>query len=366
MNSQRRYLLGTICALGLSFSVITPLQAQIQVKADGGVKIGEAPQTLTGQSWDIATKGLEANIGQVKMHTEGGGYLLLSGKTTLPQSMVSGVDGSGGSIVVPTRFTYLTGLSLHLGVTDNPVWEVRTNYLYTTTPVKTGSDRRMKTNIAPISEAKALIMQLNPVTYDLKPWEGYRGDSADLEDKAGFIAQEVQDVFPGAVGYDAGIDRYNLDYTYFIPYLTRTIQEQEAQIQEQDERIGTLEMRIAELEQALEALLPEESAPKAPSKSGAASRETAAEAGGAVLYQNNPNPFRENTTISYWLPENVRTAKILLHASSGSFVKEYALPPRSGQGQVVVEGHTLRPGMYAYSLVIDDRMVDTKRLVMTR
>lgn len=52
--------------------------AQIQVKSDGGVKVGTPPEQLSGlSSWDLQTKGMEVNIGNIKLHTKEGGMLPL-------------------------------------------------------------------------------------------------------------------------------------------------------------------------------------------------------------------------------------------------------------------------------------------------
>ena len=37
-----------------------------------------------------------------------------------------------------------------------------------------------------------------------------------------------------------------------------------------------------------------------------------------------------------------------------------------GNGQVVISGSTLNAGMYIYSLVVDEQIVGTKRMVLTK
>lgn len=124
MKKQRIVVL----VLLLSTILFSSLQAQIQVKADGGVRIGTAPGSALGQpSWQLTAKGLEANIGDVKLHTAGGGYMLLSGSSQMPTNTALSGPGLGGSIVVPSIQTYLTGLALTLGTTENAIWHIRTN-----------------------------------------------------------------------------------------------------------------------------------------------------------------------------------------------------------------------------------------------
>ena len=37
-----------------------------------------------------------------------------------------------------------------------------------------------------------------------------------------------------------------------------------------------------------------------------------------------------------------------------------------GDGQISISASTLNAGMYLYSLVVDDRVVDTKRMILTK
>lgn len=37
-----------------------------------------------------------------------------------------------------------------------------------------------------------------------------------------------------------------------------------------------------------------------------------------------------------------------------------------GDGQISISASTLDAGMYLYSLVVDDRVVDTKRMILTK
>ncbi|SCK48948.1 Chaperone of endosialidase [Variovorax sp. HW608] len=65
------------------------------------------------------------------------------------------------------------------------------------------SDARLKDNVATLTDACAKIKQLRAVTYDrndVKPLDG------SIAHSAGFVAQEVETVFPVAVGYSAALD----------------------------------------------------------------------------------------------------------------------------------------------------------------
>lgn len=338
--------------------------AQIQVKSDGGVKVGTPPEQLYGvSSWDLQTKGMEVNIGDIKLHTEGGGYMFLTGKASpIYSSPVN--QGSIGIVINPTVQTYLTGKALNLGTTENAIWHIQTNSIYTKTPSQTLSDKRMKDNIAKIVDARSYVMKLNPVTFDLRPWDGFVGDSSLLLNKAGFIAQEVLDVIPGAVGYDKQSDQYSLDYSYFIPYLTRTIQEQDEQIRFQAERVDALEQSISELENLIEVLLGQNELRKDSFETSNQGSDVLAD--GAKLFQNRPNPFSEETRISFTLPLGVSSAQIMIHSMGGKVVKDLSVSPDNGNsGSVIVKAGSMSPGVYTYSLVVNGKIVDAKKLIVT-
>ena len=204
------------------------------------------------------------------------------------------------------------------------------------------------------------MLQLRPVTFDVKTPENYAGDTMALKGKVGFIAQEVQELFPGLVGYLPEVDQYVLDYTSFIPYLTQAIQLQAQQIEEQEERIADLE----EMVQLLLDNQPEvqKQAPRSPSLGNEGSEERMPQ---AKLYQNVPNPFSGNTEIRYELPDNVRSARIEFHAATGQVVKNEVLPATPGAGSVSFESGDFVSGFHTYSLVVDNQLVATKRMVVS-
>lgn len=222
------------------------------------------------------------------------------------------------------------------------------------------SDVRYKENIQNLQGATATLLKLRPVSFDFKANNDIF-DTADLKGKVGFIAQEVQTILPNQVKYLSETDMYTLDYVSMIPYLVKAFQETYAENE-------SLRDEVEELREAMELLreqlstsqnMPKNKAPK-PGKS-----EKEAGAKQAMLYQNMPNPFSERTTISYELPEGVSSAKILIHSLDGQLIKTYSLSVNAGLGYISVDAGMLSPGMYTYSLSVNNRMVDTKRMVVT-
>src|SRR5690606_19235407 len=71
-----------------------------------------------------------------------------------------------------------------------------------------------------------------------------------------------------------------------------------------------------------------------------------------VLDQNIPNPFAEQTTINYSVPETVQKAEIHFYSQNGMLIKTVELTER-GAGQIIVYGGDLSSGVYTYTLVAD-------------
>ena len=124
------------------------------------------------------------------------------------------------------------------------------NWNGSTLSAVTGSDYRLKENIAPIQNALTRINTLNPVSYDMID-TGVSGE--------GFLAHEAQTVIPYAVigtkdeVYEAdnvpeekedqiGQPKYQMmDYAKLTPLLVKAVQEQQTIIDDLKSRIETLE-----------------------------------------------------------------------------------------------------------------------------
>jgi hypothetical protein len=81
-----------------------------------------------------------------------------------------------------------------------------------------------------------------------------------------------------------------------------------------------------------------------------------------VLEQNVPNPFAEQTTINYYLPDNTSKAEMLFYNASGILIKSVELEQR-GKGQLNVFASDLTNGIYTYTLVADGAIVASKKMV---
>jgi hypothetical protein len=87
----------------------------------------------------------------------------------------------------------------------------------------TSSDYRMKKNIKPLENGLERLSKLKPVKFDWK---------LNDESTEGFIAHEVQDIFPDAIsGEKDGEDMQGMDYGRITPLLVAAIQELKAEIE---------------------------------------------------------------------------------------------------------------------------------------
>ncbi len=85
----------------------------------------------------------------------------------------------------------------------------------------------------------------------------------------------------------------------------------------------------------------------------------------AGLFQNTPNPFNKSTIIRYSIPPAARKAIIIITSLDGIKMSEFNLINSKGQG-VEVTGGRLFAGTYIYSLFVDDKLIDSKRMILTR
>ncbi len=133
--------------------------------------------------------------------------------------------------------------------------------LYTGTWSHT-SDRKFKRNIEPMNGILGRIMELNPVTFEMRLDEfDYMGFSEGT--KYGLIAQELQTVFPELVksaahpieeGRDQIIEFQSVEYIPLTAILIKAVQEQQALIEAQQEQIKTQAEEMNEFRRRIEAL----------------------------------------------------------------------------------------------------------------
>ncbi len=222
------------------------------------------------------------------------------------------------------------------------------------------SDGRFKREIKNDVAGLDFINQLNPVSYTLDKKalnnflripDSLQRDNAESRKKPqrqiGFVAQEVEDlvkksgyVFSGVEAPQNENDPYTIRYAEFVVPLVKAVQE--------------LSSQVADLQQQLKKYTNE------PTMDQQGAMGT-----GAFLYQNNPNPFSNTTEIQMELPETTRQANIIVYNLEGKQLKNIEVNERGKTG-VKISGNELSAGMYLYALIVDGKVVDTKRLILTQ
>jgi photosystem II stability/assembly factor-like uncharacterized protein len=86
-----------------------------------------------------------------------------------------------------------------------------------------------------------------------------------------------------------------------------------------------------------------------------------------ALMQNYPNPFNPTTTISFALPK-LAVVTLKIYDVAGREVMRLVNNQQFGAGiqKMQFNGSTLSSGVYFYSLIVDNNLVDTKRMVLVK
>ena len=240
---------------------------------------------------------------------------------------------------------------------------------FTTPNIFIPADNRLNENVVLLNERGGEtntldnLLSMNVIEYNMKSLimdelnNGIRQDATDEEREAfehlrkdemkmssrrhfGIDASELQKVYPDLVL--EGQDGYlSVNYVELVPILIRSIQELK---QELDEVKGVSKAQTR--------------------SSSDKPADFSAIASGNVLYQNTPNPFKEQTVIRFLLADDTSDASICIFDMTGKTLKK--LPISSGMDSVSIGGHELGEGMYLYSLIVNGRVIDTKRMVISK
>jgi len=242
------------------------------------------------------------------------------------------------------------------------------------------SDLMLKENIVPISSALNTISQLQPKTFNFKTTE-YPDMNLPTGSKFGLIAQEVETIVPGLVKnvvhpatYDSAMNIVNeafnyksVDYEGFIPILIQAVKELGQQNSQKDSLLQGMNDRLTQLEAMFTQCCNSNNKTLVnPNGNDITISEVELENRLAVvLDQNVPNPFAENTIINYFIPDEIKFAQIIFSDNYGKIIKTVDIN-NSGYGVLKVYAANLSSGIYTYSIIIDGKVVDTKKMVCAK
>lgn len=81
------------------------------------------------------------------------------------------------------------------------------------------------------------------------------------------------------------------------------------------------------------------------------------------LNQNVPNPFQSTTSIKYFIPVKYHSAKIVVTSSLGQVIYNFPITTFGEEGTLDLSKSNLQSAIYYYTLYVDSKKIDTKRLV---
>ncbi|HVG42732.1 MAG TPA: tail fiber domain-containing protein, partial [Chitinophagaceae bacterium] len=216
-----------------------------------------------------------------------------------------------------------------------------------------GIDTKLKANMPKVSiednnEAAKVITLQEPSAEERKA----KAEKAKVK-YTGFVAQEVEAVAK-KLNYDfSGVDVpknkedfYGLRYAEFVVPLVKAVQEQQLQIDE-------LKQQNKELKELFTKLMNRQEI------------NTTINVSGASLEQNVPNPNNGSTTIRYHLPQSAGNAQIVITNMKGQVLKSINLNSR-GDGQITLNASTLPAGSYNYTLYVEGKSMDNKKMLIVK
>lgn len=231
----------------------------------------------------------------------------------------------------------------------------------------TPSDQQFKENITPLNNSLDIINNLNPKKYTFKQSDEFLGMTFPTGDSYGLIAQELELVLPTLVKQSLNPEIKDttgkliskkfefkaVEYVSLIPILVGGIKEQQIQINAKDSLINILASQIKNIHDVL-------------TKNGLNVNLNNSSYYNIVLYQNNPNPFKDNASINYTIPVDagISSSTLYIYDLSGKQIKKYEIQPNSGNGSVQIQSGELQPGIYIYSLICDNKIIDTKKMII--
>jgi hypothetical protein len=250
--------------------------------------------------------------------------------------------------------------------------------------IQFSSDSALKINESVLSNSLDILKELKPVSFN---WDTlnypYMCFAGGLH--YGLISQEVEPILPSLVStvnlpaeYDtAGVlihpdlSYKTLNYNELIPITISSLIELDSIVEADNSalnnRADSLEVLIYQLQEQI--LLMQDqldrcclaNSEKAQIQSNFSQSVTLSDQKAIVLNQNMPNPFKEQTTITFQIPENVQSAVIVFVDNNGNILRQVEIEER-GIGELIVYAQDLSSGIYTYYLMADDEMIDSKKM----
>jgi hypothetical protein len=239
------------------------------------------------------------------------------------------------------------------------------------------SDKKYKTDINNINNPLDIIKKLNPKSYQ------YITDNADglsfpSEKQYGFIAQDVQQILPELVRsvskpqevdangkiIHASVKHLGVNYNAFFALTIAAVQQQQSKIDRQDSIINKQDSINKALQKQINQILAANTGNNNTNSTTAINIQNLnlSDADVVVLNQNQPNPFAEQTLVTYNIPQNANAAQIVFYDVNGKQINSVTITTK-GKGALNVYANDLSNGVYSYTLIVDGKVIDTKKMV---
>ena len=350
----------------------TPFAALDVASSPSGGSVTFGIQSVaTGSNFGFYGMNSSVNISS-SFFTYGLQSRVTSGSTSY---MYGGGFFANNSTTSSSAITY--GIYSQASSTSGTVWAgYFVGDVFVSGTINHASDKRFKKDIKTLSSGAvtAKLMELRPATYLYKNDENIRF-SKGLQ--YGFVAQEVEKVFPDLVndveqpvfeGTDeAGnpmpaegksIKFKSVNYTGLIPVLTKALQEHEMALVAYKAELNAQKAINAELQEKLDQVL---SAMELDGDNSAIDTPAATE---TSLGQNMPNPFGQATEITYSLASTVRNANIQIYNMDGKLLADYKLDKDANSIQL--KANEYQPGVYIYVMMADGETIGTRRMIVSQ
>lgn len=324
-------------------------------------------------------------------HPRGGFFSGSNGSST-----TAGIEGSASGL--STSSTYYAGK-----FTSNAVTGATQYGIYAEAPIDSGfsyagwfqgdvhvtgtftnpSDAVIKTNVQSLNNVSQQLQQLQPISFE---YSNAAVPQLNLSAGShyGLIAQQVEQVFPQLVQntrvapvsdslgqvIHAATTVKSVNYIEIIPLLIEAFQEQQQKIVQQDSLMQSMQQQLQLLTGMITNCCNQAQPMQTPVNNNAqpyiqheyTMEVTLRNDDMIVLNQNAPNPFKEQTTISWYLPERIQRAQLIFTNNLGQVIQMTDIR-ETGHGRMIVYADDLSSGLYNYSLVVDGKIVETKRMI---
>lgn len=337
----------------------------------------------------------------------GGNFGIGTSTPAIPLSVIGSTDGGNnnvGNYIAFIQNTHSNGGAIMTDVLDNAngsryiqfrVNATEVGCLYgngsNQTLLFSSSDQRLKKNIRNTTMGLNTVMQMKVRDYE------WKADGQTVN--AGFVAQELYDVYPQAVlkGDEGELDSkeggtWMVNYAGITPLLTKAIQELNGKVDEvkadvqqslidpsvvssfqnqlnqKDQLIADQQAQINVLSSKLDEVMNkmtnfEQSLSQCCSANKSTGDVTNIDL--PKLEQNVPNPFMQSSIIRFYIPSSAKTAELVITDLTGASIEVFS-NLKNGFGTVNVDYSLLSSGTYQYSLLIDGQVIDTKQMILSK